>query len=221
MDDIIRVKIIKYWRKHMGLFDVDINIDDIVSVIIIEQIQNYRKKSKGGLIFGENILNPNVVFMDGNAEPSGCTYKFSVTFKNGEKKIIKANSGTALCDKLLQKALDSETNGYVESNQIHKKPNKAPELQKNQLPQGIYEVGKDIPAGTFDFHHDWGNGSINVYSAKETILGNLKFFEHVGDTYEYEKVDCVHVTCKEGWYVHISGNLIVSISKSKKIEIDL
>ena len=205
----------------MGLFGKSINIDDVVSVVILEQIQNYSKKSNAGLIFGENIFKPNVVFMDGNAEPSGCTYKFSVTFKNGKKKIIQANSGTDLCDELLQKALDFETNEYEESTEPAKKPKRAPELQKNQLPQGIYEVGKDIPAGIYDFHHVWGNGSIDVYNAKETLLGNLKFYEHVGDTYDYEKLDCVHVTCEEGWYVHICDNLIVSISKSKKVEIDL
>ena len=206
----------------MGLFDkFNLNIDDIESVIIIEQTQNYSKKSKSGFIFGESILNPNVIFMDGNPEPSGCTYKFSVTFKNGNKQIIKANSGTSLCDKLLQKALDGETSEHTESTKKSNVLNKAPELQKNQLPQGIYEVGKDIPAGIFDFHHIWGNGSIDVYCSKETILGNLKFSEHIGNTYEYEKLDCVNVNCEEGWFLHISGNLIVSISKSKKIEIDL
>lgn len=115
----------------MGLFDkFNLNIDDIESVIIIEQTQNYSKKSKSGFIFGESILNPNVIFMDGNPEPSGCTYKFSVTFKNGNKQIIKANSGTSLCDKLLQKALDGETSEHTESTKKSNVLNKAPELKK-------------------------------------------------------------------------------------------
>ncbi len=75
-------------------FKNDFNIDDVESVVIIEQTQNYKNKSKAGLLFGENLFNPNVLFMDGNSEPAGSTYTFSVTFKNGEKKIVKERSGT-------------------------------------------------------------------------------------------------------------------------------
>lgn len=206
----------------MGLFNKkNFNMDNVVSVVIIEQTQNYSKKSKAGFVFGDSVLNPDVIFMDGNAEPSGCTYTFSVTFKDGKKDIIKANSGTPICDKLLQRALDSETIVPLETNTVSKRYNTAPELQKNQLPQGIYKVGREIPAGVFDFHHVWGNGRIDVYKAEETILGNLTFGDFVGDTNEYEKADCVNVVCEDGWYVHITGNLIVSISRSKEIELDL
>ena len=205
----------------MGLFNKNFNVDDVVSVVIIEQTQNYSKKSKAGLVFGDSVLKPDVIFMDGNAEPSGCTYTFSLTFQNGKKEIVKANSGTPLCDKLLQKALDSETAYSPEDAYMPIKSNKAPELQKNQLPQGIYQVGRDIPAGIFDFHHVWGNGRIDVYKNEETTLGNLTFGDYVGNTYEHEKADCIHVNCEKGWYVHITGNLIVSISRSKNIELDL
>lgn len=75
-------------------FKNDFNIDDVESVVIIEQTQNYKNKSKAGLLFGENLFNPNVLFMDGNSEPAGSTHTFSVTFKNGEKKIVKERSGT-------------------------------------------------------------------------------------------------------------------------------
>lgn len=117
--------------------------------------------------------------------------------------------------------MDTERVQTFDKSQIGEKINRAPEFQKNQLPQGIYKVGTDIPAGVFGFHHVWGNGYLQVYKAEETIRGNLMFGEHVGDTYEYEKADCIHVVCENGWYVHIGGNLIVSISRSKEIEIDL
>ena len=74
----------------MGLFkkDKDIDLNEIISVIIIEQTQNYKKsKAKAGLFFGNSILNPDVVFMDGDSEPDGCTYTFSVTYKNGKKEL--------------------------------------------------------------------------------------------------------------------------------------
>lgn len=117
-------------------------------------------------------------------------------------------------------ALDGESVIPMDNEQLSK-DKKAPELQKNQLPQGVYKVGRDIPVGVFDFHHVWGNGRIHVYKAEETILRNLTFGAYIGDTYEYEKMDCINVICENGWYVHISGNLIVSISRSKDIELDL
>lgn len=205
-----------FGKKKFRLF----RIEDVVSVVILEQTQNYRKRTKSGLIFGDSVFNPDVVFMDGNAEPTDVTYTFSVTLKDGSKEIVKANSGTPVCDQLLQKAIDGES--VISADNAQMTTNKrAPELQKNQLPQGVYRVGKDIPAGVFDFHHVWGNGQIQVYKAKETILGNLTFTAYVGDMHTYEKMDCIHVTCEDGWYVHIIGNLVVSISRSKNIELDL
>ena len=205
----------------MGIFDKrKIRIEAIVSVVLLEKTQNYSKRTRSGLVFGDSIFNPDVVFMDGNAEPTGATYTFSVTLKDGSKEIVKADSGTAICDQLLQKALDGESATPMDTAELSKNK-KAPELQKNQLPQGVYKVGRDIPAGVFDFHHVWGNGSIYVYKAEKTILGNLTFGDNIGDTYENEKMDCIHVTCENGWYVHINGNLIVSISQSKEIELDL
>lgn len=206
---------------EMGIFGKrKIRIEDIVSVVLLEQTQNYSKRTRSGLVFGNSIFNPDVVLMDGNAEPTGATYTFSVTLKDGSKDIVKADSGTAICDRLLQMALDGESVIPMDNEQLSK-DKKAPELQKNQLPQGVYKVGRDIPVGVFDFHHVWGNGRIHVYKAEETILRNLTFGDYIGDTYEYEKMDCINVICENGWYVHISGNLIVSISRSKDIELDL
>ena len=206
----------------MGLFGrKKICIEDIVSVVILEQTLNYSKKTKSGLIFGDSILNPDVVFMDGNAEPSGTTYTFSATLKDGSKEIIKADSGTTLCDQLLQIALDSASTMPTENPEVYEKSKKAPELKKNQLTQGVYKVGKDIPVGTFDFHCIWGNGRIDVYKGEKTTLGNYTFGAWIGGTYEYEKMDCIHVVCEEGWHIHIIGNIIMSISRSKDIDIDL
>jgi hypothetical protein len=98
---------------------------------------------------------------------------------------------------------------------------RAPELKKNQLPQGIYIIGQDIPAGIYDFHLVWGHGEIDLYKAKENIPDNLKFAEDLGFQHEYETTDCIHVVCVEGDYLHINGNLIVDIAKSKTIDLDL
>lgn len=204
----------------------DFNIDDVESVVIIEQTQNYKNKSKAGLLFGDNLFNPNVLFMDGNSEPAGSTYTFSVTFKNGEKKIIKERSGTTMCDELLQKAIDPESLEETDNQQITQTkitqpqpPTRAPELKKNQLPQGEYKIGVDIPAGRFDFHLEWGDGVIRIYDSKGQN-GKLIFYEFMGNG-PIGKLDCINVECQEGWYLYIEGNVIMSISRSKKVEIDL
>lgn len=205
----------------MGFFSKGIDLDKVISAVILEQTQNYKKsKAKAGLVFSNSILNPDVVLMDGGTEPDGCTYTFSVTFKDGTKKIVKADSGTSLCDQLLQIAMDygGEENSV---NSELKEPRSAPAIEKNQLPQGIYIIGKDIPCGTYDFHLVWGNGRLELYNAPETILGNLKFGEWVGNRETYEKPDCINVFCSDGDYLHITGNLIVSIEKSKEVNIDL
>ena len=134
----------------MGIFGKrKIRIEDIVSVVLLEQTQNYSKRTRSGLVFGNSIFNPDVVLMDGNAEPTGATYTFSVTLKDGSKDIVKADSGTAICDRLLQMALDGESVIPMDNEQLSK-DKKAPELQKNQLPQGVYKVGRD-----WFFHLPW------------------------------------------------------------------
>lgn len=207
----------------MGLFKKkQRNIEDIVNVVILEQSQNYsRGKAKAGLAFGDSLLNPDVIFMDGELQPAGCTYTFSVTYRGGDKEIVKAVSGTALCDSLLQIAMDGGNDTLPAGESPKATPEKAPELKKNQLSQGVYKVGQDVPAGTYDFHHVWGNGGLQVYRSEKTTLGNCEITEWIGDKQEYEKPDCLNVKCEEGWYIHVTGNLIVEISKSKKVEIDL
>ena len=81
-----------------------------------------------------------------------------------------------------------------------------------------YKVGRDIPAGVFDFHHVWGNGRIHVYKAEETILGNLTFGDNIGDTYEYEKINIRHTESNvadiyklilDFLLVYLTGGLII------------
>ena len=56
----------------MGIFGKrKIRIEDIVSVVLLEKTQNYSKRTRSGLVFGDSIFNPDVVFMDGNAESTG------------------------------------------------------------------------------------------------------------------------------------------------------
>ena len=68
--------------------------------------------------------------MDGNTEPSGCTYTFSITYKDGKKEIVKADSGTETFDRLLQFALDDDVKAKEQDEVAHSILKKAPSLQK-------------------------------------------------------------------------------------------
>ena len=74
--------------KHMKF-----NIDDITSVVILEQTQNYRTRTKSGFVFGNSLRNPDVVFIDGNSEPTGVTYTFNTTYKDDKKEIRRRSEG--------------------------------------------------------------------------------------------------------------------------------
>lgn len=107
------------------------------------------------------------------------------------------------------------------SNTSSMKGSYIPKLGTNELPQGVYIIGKDIPPGIYDFEHVWGGGDIMLYTAKEETFGNNKLFQYIGTKESYQMRACVHVKCEEGWYLHVNGNLIVRISKSQEPNIDL
>lgn len=97
-------------------------------------------------------------------------------------------------------------------------------LKTNELPQGEYLIGKDIPAGTYDFFVVYGNGGcfniMKLDSDGKIIDGTWNFF-WVGLKESYEKRELVHVDCKEGYTLKIDGNVILKIATSKEVKIDL
>lgn len=117
----------------------------------------------------------------------------------------------------------SRTENTQSSTTKPKNGKKLIQLQKNQLPNGKYIIGKDIPVGIYDFTWVYGSGHIELYlSDKNTTLGNLDYDGgYIGDQYDYQNLQCFHVDCKENEMLVIGGNLVVEISRSKKIELDL
>lgn len=108
----------------------------------------------------------------------------------------------------------------AQQNEISRSPTY--EVKKNELPQGKYLIGKDIPAGSYDFTLVWGTGGSLLLSVNgETNIGSLEFYEHLGTKYEYEKIFCLNVNCSEGRYLIVQGNIAVKIAKSKPLQIDL
>ena len=132
-------------------------------------------------------------------------------------------SGTAEADALLQKAIDPEiTDSSGDIQQKGSVPYKPITVQKNQLPTGDYLIGRDIPVGIYDFTWVYGHGVIQKFkNDHDSTLGASTYYENVGAQYDYEYRQCFHVVCAEGELLKITGNLIVEIAKSKKIELDL
>lgn len=197
--------------------------DDIVSVVILEQTQLYKNKSNWGLSFGsKGLFDTHVIAMDGSQIPDGAIITFSVTYKDGDKEIIKERSGSGRCDRLLQLALEAPAGLSADESQKPSTEYIPVALQKNQLPNGSYIIGKDIPVGTFDFTWIFGSGMITKYkNDHDTTFGATTYFQHMGSQYEYQYRQCLNVECAEGEKLVINGNLIVQIARSKQVEIDL
>lgn len=205
-----------FGKKHK-----DSNQDVIVSAVILEQTQLYKNKSKWGLTFGDTLGDGQVIAMD-NQVPAGMEIKFSVTYKSGRKEIVKVMSGTPECDRLLQLAIDppnitadnfqteiADNNGLVS-------------LKKNQLTNGDYVIGKDIPAGNYDLTWVWGEATVTKYKdSKGNTLGDLNYIQHIGNKYDYQYRQCLNIPCSEGEVLKLQGNVIVEISKAKPVEIEL
>lgn len=167
-----------YCKKSdcMGLFGnkkSKIDLENIISVVLLEQTQLYGMKNNWELSFGDAFGTPMVMEQ---TVPTGSRLKFSVTYRNGKKEIVEVLSGTVEADVLLQKAIDPEM--LDSSNNIQQKESvlyQSIRLQKNQLPTGDYLIGRQ----------------------------------------------CFHVACSEDELLKVTGNLIVEISKSKEIKLDL
>ncbi|MFA5342162.1 MAG: hypothetical protein WC332_10340 [Clostridia bacterium] len=206
------------------IFNEDINYDNVKSVVILEITQLYSKKSNIGYSLGSEKGSGRAITMQ-STEPAGSEYTFSIKFKDGSTKVIKAQSGTEICDKLLQISYDPHVKEKVKPHKPQKEDKdnekQLPVLEKNQLPNGLYIIGKDIPAGTYDFKWIWGAGSLSRIVKKETDKKSSYYFEHMGDKEAYQTRLCINVRCDEGDQIQIEGNIIVEISKSKPVEIDL
>lgn len=213
----------------MGIFSSlfgtnDIDTGNIKSVVLLNQTQLFTEEVRTGVSFGGTWGDSRVMKM-AETVPTGTEFTFSVTYKDKTKKIIKAKNGTTVCDKLLQLVFDDEPvgeNASVTQNEPKKREAESVTVGKNQLPAGVYIIGKDIPVGTYDFKWIWGSGSISKFKDETTTLGaSTGSFNWIGIEHDYEKTLVLNLICKDGEYLHIDGNVLVEISRSKPIQIDL
>jgi hypothetical protein len=202
--------------------------NNITSVVLIEQTQKYKNKTSWGLSFSNSAFGDPIAMSQ--TVPDGTELTFSITYRNGRKKILKVMSGSAMADRLLQMALDPDKRnapaggleGSSGQNAASAEGKPLIKLGKNQMPQGRYIIGRDLPEGTFDFTWVWGEGYLSLYKTDEnTTLGNNLYLENVGVAHEYQYRQCLHLQCTAGNMLIIGGNLVVEISRSPKLKIDL
>lgn len=214
----------------MSIFKKKNNLDftQIKSVVILETTQLYNESSSFGTSSGWHIGDVRYYDMPSTISPAGMVYTFSVTFKNGTKEIYKVNSGTAVCDKLLQFVLDPDVNASCVGNVPLKTEEQGSEqkpsidtdpdftLGKNQLPQGEYKIGSDIPAGRFDLKVVFGKGSLTHITADKG-----RNFLWLGLKESYENSLVVGINLSEGDTLKIEGNVVLEISRTNDIKIEV
>lgn len=91
-------------------------------------------------------------------------------------------------------------------------------IQKNQLPNGRYVIGKDIPVGTFDLELLHGDGLIYKYISETSKEDNYRAWLRPGKS---GLAFCINVQCQEGEVLEIPKNMVVGISRSNKVVLDL
>lgn len=152
---------------------------------------------------------------------------FIVKLEDGSVELIQLHEGSAESLKLLQLS-DDTINGRIRPSAVPASENSAPvkpyQLNKNELPQGSYLIGRDIPVGTYDFFVVYGTGGkfdIGKYDENDEVIDKTWSFYWVGLKEDYEKRELIHIQCKEGYTVKISGNVILKIARSQQAKIDL
>lgn len=159
--------------------------------------------------------------------PAGVVVVFEVTYTNGRVRRVRTNEGTGKYRKLMsytgKPPCPNVNQKYTQREQVRvdSVETPPPEVKKNQLHQGVYVIGKDIPVGTYDLEWVWGNGCVHKFADETTALGASNYFQWIGNEHDYECKHCVGVICRDGEYLRVDGNVVVEIRRSKQVEIDL
>jgi hypothetical protein len=156
---------------------------------------------------------------------------FLVTLSDRTMDLLQAKEGTNSCNTLLAKSLGEDQHNSDDSKTktdnrtlYRTSPAEPYKLNQNELPQGRYDIGKDIPAGYYDFFVVYGSGgsfNMAVYDENDKAAEGTYSFYWVGLEKKYEKRELIHVQCKEGYSIIIRGNVILKIAKSNSVRINL
>lgn len=161
---------------------------------------------------------------------------FVAAMADGTVQLLQEKQGTPGCTKLLS-LCSAEPPEYIPPSEGQKaetprhttsgysrKLEGPYNLKTNELPQGEYLIGEDIPVGTFDFFVVYGTGGrfdiMKLDSDGNIVNGTWDFF-WVGLKEDYEKRELVHINCKDGYTIKLDGNVILQIARSKQVKIEL
>lgn len=154
-------------------------------------------------------------------------FLFAVRYQDGSAQLIQTREGSGTAMKLLQLCEDI-ANGHVQppspGPKLTAEPAQPYKLGKNELPQGEYLIGRDIPAGTYDFFVIYGfGGAFNIakYDSSNKVINGTWNYYNVGLKEDYEKRELIHIQCKEGYTIKITGSVVLKIARSQKVQIDL
>ena len=153
---------------------------------------------------------------------------FVAKMNDGSAELIQVKEGSAANLKLFQVS-ENMHSGSIQPPpplrpQASNESVKPYQLGKNELPQGKYLIGQDIPAGTYDFFVVYGTRGrfeVGKYDANDKAIDGTWDFYWVGLKEDYEKRELIHIACEEGYTVKISGNVILKIARSQQVRIDL
>ena len=159
---------------------------------------------------------------------------FVVRFDDGTAQLIQTAEGAQVSLELLkmndEMTYESTRPKISKENKSHSqtKANKTAQpynLNENELPQGKYLIGQDIPAGIYDFFVIYGSGGRFDYAKYDEngkiVDGTWDHFYWVGLEQDYEHRQLLHIKCEDGYTIEISGNVILKIAKSKQVKINL
>lgn len=150
---------------------------------------------------------------------------FAVRLQDGTAQLIQSLEGTKDSLRLLQLSDEGEYQSVQPAAPKRRETTVQPHpLQKNELPQGRYLIGRDIPPGTYDFFVVYGHGgklSLAKYDERGEIINGTWNFYWVGRKEGYEHREVLHVKCEAGYTVEITGNVVLKIARSQRVRINL
>lgn len=200
--------------------------EKIVSAEVISRTQVMRDEYReSGFSFGIH-GNPRV-YWSLRKVPSHVQIELAVVYEDGKHANLTMPEGSnrykrimAICEKRKEVPTQVEPVS-IEAPKMRSTEVDYIDVKTNQLVAGAYVIGEAIPEGNYDLRWVWGSGSVQKYVDSTTTFGASNLFQWVGNTQDYEQRVLVNVVCKSGEHLHINGNLIVEIRKSKPVVLDL
>lgn len=218
-----------------------LNIEDHGSRVMINYSETYANGTrKMRRVNVRNLSNLPSIFSSKTIAAAECWGKvycgfikrdvrilFTVRYQDGSAQLIQTHEGTSTSMKLLQLCEDT-ANGQIQLPspvpKLSSEPAQPYQLSKNELPQGEYLIGREIPPGTYDFFVVYGFGGkldIGKYDSNNKVINGTWDFYWVGLKEDYEKRELIHIQCKDGYILKIDGNVVLKYAKSQSVQIEL